>query len=332
MKITDKFGIIIPCYEGDIHFVRALCCSIKYFVGDIPICLIVDGDFSTRDLETCYGVTTLKRHDISNKKLREKSFGYGLTKMVVFWESPFEKFLLIDGDALFWGDLLKIVRDLNYDYDFIVDKPNQKPPLEYINKFYFETDRLEKIDPNFDWQDREYFNTGVIFGSCGILDLEEYLFHLDRHIDAEQNSSLFKYGEMGFLNYFLFKSADLNKIKLKQLKLQIMVNDYIYEYRAKDFNKLPKYTGKELKLEMEPLALHWAGQKPYLLMDKTYSWPMNVFREKHYQDNYNYSTLMAKLAVAVEDINFLTKKFERKLKKEISLAIEKKSVFTSAKN
>jgi hypothetical protein len=326
MSATNKFGIVIPCFEGDIHFVRALCCSIRYFVGDVPICLVVDGDFSTKDLETNYKVIVLKREDISSTKLREKSFGYGLTKMIVFWESPFEKFLLIDGDTLLWGNILKVVEDLNYDFDFIVDRPNCPPSSEYINKFYFDTNKLEKIDPQFKWQNRDYFNSGVIYGRRGILDLDEYLYHLDLHIDRTNNSTfinnsfLFKPGEMGFLNYIFYKLDDLNKIKLRQLKLQIMVNDYILEYKRPGFDRLPCDRDKNINKNVDPIVLHWAGQKPFFLFDKTYSWPMNLFREKYYQDNYGYPSLLAKSMLAVEDFNFLNIRFNRKIKKEFQLA------------
>lgn len=331
MSANNQFGIVIPCFQGDIHFVRALCCSIRYFVGDVPICLIVDGDFSTKDLENNYGVLTLKREDITNIKLREKSFGYGLTKMVVFWESPFEKFLLIDGDTLCWGNILKLVEELHYDFDFIVDRADCPPSLDYINKFYFDVEQLKKIDPQFQWENRNYFNSGVIYGTRGRLDLDEYLYHLDRHIDGtnsstftQNNSFLFKPGEMGFLNYIFFKLADLGKIKLQQFKLQIMVNDYIFEYKQPDFKLLPKERENIIDKNVEPIVLHWAGQKPFFLFDKTYSCPMNLFREKYYQDNYKYPSLLAKSILAKEDINFIATRFNRKISKEIQLALSKK--------
>lgn len=104
------FGIIVAYYRKDYNFAKGCCASIRYFLGNIPICLIVDGTFSVRELEKTYGVCALYRDNVTNHVLRERSFGLGLPKMVSFWESPWENFLYLDADTVVWGDFLSTLR------------------------------------------------------------------------------------------------------------------------------------------------------------------------------------------------------------------------------
>ena len=45
------FGVIVACYDKEYSFAKGCSASIRYFSGDVPIFLIVDGDFSIKELE-----------------------------------------------------------------------------------------------------------------------------------------------------------------------------------------------------------------------------------------------------------------------------------------
>ncbi|WP_434222373.1 hypothetical protein ACOKW7_03225 [Limnospira platensis CENA597] len=101
--MIQDFGIIIACCFKDYHFAAGCCASIRYFGGDVPICLIVDGDFNTTSLEKTYGVKIINQKTVKHPFLKENSFGWGLTKMIAFWESPWQNFLFLDADTIIWG-------------------------------------------------------------------------------------------------------------------------------------------------------------------------------------------------------------------------------------
>jgi len=58
-NITDQFGIVTACWSRDYFLVKATCASIRHFLGDIPICVVIDGDFSIQELESLYDVQPL---------------------------------------------------------------------------------------------------------------------------------------------------------------------------------------------------------------------------------------------------------------------------------
>lgn len=99
----NDFGIIVACAPHDYRLAKGTCASIRHFLGDVPICLLIDGDFPVTDLQRAYGVRVLPRSNVRNPELRRRSFGWGLTKMVSFWESPWEYFLFLDVDTVVWG-------------------------------------------------------------------------------------------------------------------------------------------------------------------------------------------------------------------------------------
>src|SRR5512136_1148544 len=120
----EDFGIIVACCASDYLFAKGCCASIRHFLGDVPICLLVDGTFSVADAEKAYGVRVINHNSVTHEVLRRRSFGWGKTKMIGFWESPWEHFLMLDADTIIWGNLLKYA---NFkDFDLIVDRPRYK--------------------------------------------------------------------------------------------------------------------------------------------------------------------------------------------------------------
>lgn len=110
------FGITISCYQGDLPLLKGCLESIRANLPvDLPICLIVDGEMPLGDLIQTYGLIVLTESEV-DPHLRKKSYGYGLTKMVAFWHSPFEHFLHIEADAVCWGDVSKTLPWIDFDF------------------------------------------------------------------------------------------------------------------------------------------------------------------------------------------------------------------------
>lgn len=315
----EDFGIIIACCDQDYHFAKGCCASIRHFLGDVPICLIIDGTFSTKALETAYDVQVINRLNIKNDILRQRSFGWGLTKMIAFWESPWQHFLVLDADTIVWGNILQFA---NFkDFDIIVDKPLYKDSFEEFSKFFFNPEELEKHLPGFQWQKHfgEYFCTGTFFAKRDIFSLDEYINMLDL---VSKHPNIFWPGEQGFLNYMIFRDADAGKLRLGQSSWQVLVPHFEWEDLEKRFPVDEQ--GPVLHSE-EACVIHWAGPKPTLYSSEVYSKPMNFCRRKCMRDVEKLTGIAAEGILKTEDLgrsfNIYQKKLIRKVRKVAGFSV-----------
>lgn len=236
MHKEAEFGVVIGCCARDYHFAKATIASVRYFLPNLPLCLIIDGAFSTRRLQRTYGIDVLYRSQVQDEFLRRKSFGWGLTKMVAFWEAPYERFLWLDSDTVVWGNLLPHLK-LGESWDVLVDQPwdmeLQQPrrspaPDADITRWYFDTAKVETLFPDFPWRDyaSRYFCTGFFGMRRGLFPLEEYREMLAL---AQGDTKLFFPGEMGFLNLMIFRALHEGRITVAETPVQAIVCDYTPE-------------------------------------------------------------------------------------------------------
>jgi hypothetical protein len=301
--MIENFGVILATYHGDYSFVKGCCASIRYFLGNIPICLIVDGRFSLKPLEETYGVNVINRSNVTHEALGKRSFGWGLTKMVAFWESPWENFLYLDADTIVWGDLFKFA---NFkDFDVIIDKPCYEYSESDVNKWFFNVEKIEEYFPGFTWRNRPYFCTGTFFAKRDIFSLSEYLNLLELQIADPQ---LFYPGEQGLLNLMIFRAADQGRIRLGHEDMQLIVPDFPPKQLRKRFSI--EKTGPAIQ---ESTVIHWCGKKPFISRSEVFPEPMNFFRRKFLQDAENCTGLRAELSLQIEDFNMYKTKLLRRI-------------------
>jgi hypothetical protein len=295
--IVEEFGIIVACCDQDYLFAKGCCASIRHFLGDVPICLLIDGTFSVSEMENTYGVRTIKHWDVSHKVLRERSLGWGLTKMIAFWESPWENFLFLDADTLVWGDVLKYAN--LKDFDLIIDRPCQNYSDRAISYFFFDIPGMEKHFPDFDWQKHrsDYYCTGTFFAKRDVFSLSEYVELLNF---IEKHPGIFKHGEMGLLNFMIFRAAERGKIRLAQEPMQLLVRNFDQREVEKRFPILEAGPGRPGE---EAAVIHWAGPvKPTRSRCKLYSEPMSFFRRKFLRDAWGITGSGAEVALEIEDV------------------------------
>lgn len=307
----EEFGIIIACCAQDYLFAKGCCASIRYFLGDIPICLLVDGSFSVRDIENAYGVKVINHENVSNEVLRKKSFGWGITKMIAFWESPWKNFMFMDADTIVWGNVLKLAK-IN-EYDAIIDQPCYSYSDEVISHYFFEIKSIEKYFPDFNWQAHrdQYFCTGTFFARRGMFSLEEYIEILEF---TEKHPNIFKFGEMGLLNFMLFRAADKGIISLGQVDMQLIVRDFVQNELQQ---RLPvRETGPVVENE-DATVIHWAGPKPVRSNPQIYAEPMNFCRRLFLQQEKGYTGKMADIWLAGEDVYSIVLKYKNKVRKKL---------------
>jgi len=208
----NDFGVIIGCCKRDYLFAKGTIASVRHFLGDVPICLLVDGTFPTDDMNKAYGVQTLYRADVKDDFLRSRSFGWGLTKMVCFWESPFERFLWLDADTVVWGDIRKKLFQQG-NWDIYTDKSDGSFSREDVTEWFFDADKLEQRYPGFNWQRYAGSNycTGIWASRRGVFPLQEYKDILNV---VDEDPSLFKCAEMGLLNFMIFRAMEEGRVKV----------------------------------------------------------------------------------------------------------------------
>jgi len=310
--MIDDFGIIIACCDQDYYLVKGCCASIRHFLGDVPICLIIDGDFSVDSLKQAYGVQTITPKTVQSDVLRKRSFGWGITKMIAFWESPWEKFLFLDSDTMVWGNVLKYG---NFDdFDLIIDKPNYTYSDEAIEEYFFHVQNLEQHFSNFDWRKHrsDYFCTGTYFARRNIFPLEQYIEMLDF---VEEYPNVFSFGgEMSFLNLMMFQGADEGKLRLNQVDMQVLGQDFSVEDLKSRF---PIRKSGPVVQNDDAYVIHWAGPKPWLFTSKTYSEPMTFFRQQFASLEYGLSGTQAKAWLFLEDQYSLALKYKKKVSKKL---------------
>jgi hypothetical protein len=324
--MIEDFGIIIACCDQDYIFAKACCASVRYFMGDVPICLIVDGELNTSTLERIYGVKVINQKNVSSDVLRKRSFGFGLTKMVAFWESPWKNFLYLDADTIAWFDLLKYA---NFkDFDAIIDQSSYLHSNEDICSYFFDISKIGKYFPDFDWEAHRhhYFCTGVFFASRGIFDLDDYaeILNLMSH-----EPRLFLLGEQGMLNFMFCRAADNGRIRLGQESIQLIVPDSDRQKLQENFrfdHAEPCYSGKDV-------VIHWCGpNKPTFESAHVYSKPMTFFRQKFIQDaNREHSqtqassdqasvhSLIGSMQLRSEDFQHYMMKYKNKMLRKLRI-------------
>lgn len=316
----EDFGIIIACCEHDYFLAKGCCASIRHFLGDVPICLIVDGTFSTSALEKTYGVRVINHQTVSHKVLKQRSFGWGLTKMIAFWESPWTNFLVLDADTMIWGNILKYA---NFqDYDAIIDIPRYEHTDAAINKYFFDIQGIETHFPNFNWRAHRasYFCTGTFFAKRNLFSLYEYVEILDF---TAAHPEIFKFGgEMGFLNFMLFRAADEARIRLGHQPMQLLVPDFDQKDLRNRFAIAE--TGSVLQDNNEAVVIHWCGDKPMSFSSKVYVEPMTFSRRKFMRDESNKSGIAAEVVLKMEDCQRYFYMYKNKIRRKLGSIVTPK--------
>lgn len=276
----EGFGVIVICTKNDLLFAKGCCASVRYFLGpDVPICILKDGNFSLQGLDLQYKAIVLDRKSIKSSFLRNESFGWGKTKMITFWESPFEYFLWLDADTCVWGDVRKYADFENFD--LIIDQPNCTYKPDDIDEFFFNQKWIRDHYPTFNLEQHNqcYFCTGVLFSKKGVFEIEEYKEIIEK---VKKHPNMFRYGEMGFLNYMIFSALQKGMVRVKQVDFQYLVPDYPIEETESRFS----FDQEEYPIvDTEPTVLHYCGNaKPIVQSPHGYwTYPMTYFRRDFYK-------------------------------------------------
>ncbi len=295
--MNDDFGIIIGCCKQDLRYALGCYASIRYFMPDGKVCFLYDGPQAPESLKSLPGVRTLDRSTVRSEILRERSFGPGITKMIAFFESPFERFLFLDADTVVVGDPRRITGwD---DHDILTDRGGHYED-EAIDRWFFDTSRIASVVPSFDYGSHrdDYFCTGTFFARRGSLSLDRYLEMLDLN---SMHPGLFKFWEMGFLNLMIFEAKDAKTARVDGISYQRVVRDH----DAKDLQDFFVQALKDPEGTGTPLVYHFPNPKQFVYQSSVYSEPMTFFRRRFRQQYRNLGWLRSEMQLLQEDLKYV---------------------------
>jgi hypothetical protein len=240
-------GVIVLVSAGDIYLAKACCSSVRHFMGNIPITLLVDGsDTDTTELERLPNVQRLVAQEVAGADA-PLCTGFWV-KLLVFWESPYERFLYLDADTLVWGDVRAYAEFDKYDfiagYDF--NRPRILQTPEEVQRLVFNVEYIRKSDPDLDWRGQELANNGVFFARRGV-------FSRARLLELRQLPCWRCY-EQGVLNFLRWRALRDGLPRVGGHRVQVVPAEITY--RAED-RLLPRDC-------RQPAIIHWIGKKPKL--------------------------------------------------------------------
>jgi hypothetical protein len=273
VRVDAEFGVVIVAKPEHVHWAKGTLASVRYFMEDTPLCLLLDGERVPRDLETVHNLRIIRRSDVDDPELRELSFGGFALKNAVHWIAPFETFLYLDADTVVWGDL-RVHCDLER-FDFILDAPIGDPVQ--VRGYVMDAEDVGRRFPRFDARRyvARYVNTGAYFARRGVLERDQYLELLRL---SWKEPGLFRGGDQGIFNFMVFSGADAGALRVTHKELQIVTGTTSRETVVRRF----AFAEGRPRLVGEPIALHWAGSaKPTVRAGRTdYFEPMTFFRRQ----------------------------------------------------
>jgi hypothetical protein len=305
---ADGFGVVVAATDSDLHLARATLASIRYFMGDVPVAVVFDGERSLEREVRTYDLQVIRKADVENGGLRERSFGFGVTKMVAWWEAPFERVLYLESDTFAWGDLRHLAWSAGSDV--LIDLPECPVSEADVDRYYFDVAQLEARFPEFDWRAHRtsLMGPGTYCFRRGILSLDRYLELLD--LGAEQR--LFKGGEQGILNFMLFEASDAAQLHLEQVQYQTYANDWsrkVLNQRFPIHAGVPDVVGA-------PRVAHWAGNRKFDALSS----PAHTFFRRRFELDAGCTRVAATARVRAGDERFRARRVMNRLNTKARIA------------
>jgi hypothetical protein len=310
VNLGNQFGIVTACHAGDYFLVKATCASIRHFMPDVPICVIVDGEFGIDELKQCYNVLELRVSDFADKRLPAICKGSSRTKFAAIWEVPFARFLCIDADAVVLGDWQQVLRDGQWDFLALVNPNVECPPREAIDHYFFNSAKLASYDPDFDWRAGMYFCAGAYAARKNCLDVEDFISAAEYE---RLSPGTFQFSDQGIFNYMVMKAVAQSRLKREVKDLQYLVPDHTANESARRYAEVcANFQGLPIAQEV----VHFCGQKPLIQNWRAYSALFTAFRLLHYRNVYGagfFGWLRSWLKILAEEWQILKPRLSRKL-------------------
>ena len=257
--------VYIAGYKYDVAYTRACVASVRNWYPNINITLIKDrfyGDYSTVDIE--------KNWDVDVLDVGERVYSWGFSKFEPLFLGDSEKFLVLDSDTLMIGDVLDTLS--GYSEEFVVSSVETDSGFQ--SRQYYDPQKLNEFDSEYIHPGRG-FNTGQWVGTSGIFKRSDFdNFVCAGNPPVLKQEELFKYGEQGLLNYFLYKKQQTGVISLAEYRfMESGDNPFVDVINTEDLSEACSHR----------LIIHWAGLRKEKLVDCVNARLLLFFETKFYE-------------------------------------------------
>src|SRR5262245_13857176 len=292
---------------------QATLASIRHYCPDVPICLVVDGDFDVSDLEKAYDLIVLRVSKLPSEEMRKLMGGNARAKHAAMWEGPFEFYVWLDSDAIVWGDFTPHVRT---DVDFhifwseisIPGDATQVP--SWLPHYYFDPVKLARFDAGFDWRGNAYFSAGVFACKRNVIPFEKWMEAESWGRDAP---GLFAdFADQPLLNYFVHSMTRRGEIRSHMSNLQHVSGHHGTDEFERDCVNNDWHFPQNIR---RPRVAHFCGHKPLVFDLDSYSRPFTIARLEHHR--IQRGRLGAWMALLNEESHVFVGKFQRRLQRAL---------------
>lgn len=191
--------IYVAASSHDARYTRICVASIRYFYPNVAIKLLPGGA-----LEAGLARELARYWNVGKANVRAGEWGWGFVKLEPLFGPPGERFLVVDSDTAFIGDVLSAWDKCGAD--FLVDDEQQSEADTH--KLYYDWRKVATIDPAAS-PPRFVFNSGQWFGTAGMLSRNDFarLIDWDPTPPRLRHAGLFMPGDQGVLNYVMNRKA-----------------------------------------------------------------------------------------------------------------------------
>ncbi len=317
MKVQAPFGFVTGCHAGDKFMVQATLASMRHYCPDIPICLIVDGDFDVSDLEKEYDLIVLRVSELPSSKMRKLVSGSPRAKHAAMWEGPFEFYVWLDSDAIVWGDFTPQVRtdvDFQIFWSEISIPPDATEVPAWLAHFYFDPQKLRQFDADLNWRGNAYFSAGVFACKRNVIPSEKWM---EVESWGKETPGLFgDFSDQPVLNYFVHAMTQRGEINTTMSNLQHVWGHHGVDELKQDCAESNWHFPKHI---CRPRVAHFCGRKPFFFDRNSYSRPFTVARLEH--QRRHHTELGAWLSLLTEERHVLAARFQRRLQRIIGKSV-----------
>jgi hypothetical protein len=256
--------IYIAASARDGRFTRICVASVRRFHPDTRIELLVGGP-----LEAGLAEELARYWNVGLADFPRGDHGWGFVKLEPLFRDRRERFLVLDSDTIFTGDVLAI--RCASAADFLVDDESQTEVD--TRRLYYDWEKLTPVDsaarpPRF------VFNSGQWFGTSGVLTRDDFApFMLWEMPPRLRHPDFFMPGDQGILNYVFNKKAAQGDIHVSTVPLMRWPG---HGMQGLDIKSV-------LAGKAPALVVHWAGMKKTRLRDMVGSDLLQFFEKEYYK-------------------------------------------------
>jgi lipopolysaccharide biosynthesis glycosyltransferase len=307
MKEQYPFEIVILGNKTDFYLTKILVASIRYYYPNIKINLIKDelnGKFNTRILEKYFKVSLL---DLGLKK-----YGWctGKISLILASQLKNKKYLLLDSDIVFVGNVLEKIIPLAKSSDFVVS-PEIIEDLNsnWFKNTYFDFDWALSIYPDYVFPGFS-FNCGQMIVTAGLFKPEELLSFISLEIYpywTAQSEKHLPCRDQSLLNILLPLKNKRKEITLSKIEFQLWSDSE----RTRNLN-LEVIKGKGY-----PFLIHWAGALRVPELNKMTRSDVLIFFQKEYLKKIPFGMVIGRIDKIKVLLNNISNRLKNKLKKSL---------------